>query len=128
MGRFFDAWERAKAGISGIKEASWRKIEDANYILDMETVNRYYAMIAEDEGVSIDEARQMCIDVPKYSMGLKMASPSVIIMLKMPHGKEVFSSWLTPEELIEWEKVKDLDYGKLIRKEKRKQKKQKKTV
>lgn len=120
--RKFNAAERAKAGITGIKEATWKKIEEANAILDMHTVDRYYRMIAEDEGVSYEEAAKMCVDVPKYSMGLKMASPAVVMMLRSKKGKKVFEGWLTPEELVEWAQVKDMNYKQLIRKEKRKQK------
>lgn len=117
----FSATERARAGITGVKESTWRKIEDANSLLDMETVNRYYQMIAKDEGVSYEEAAKMCVDVPKYSLGLKMASPSVVFMLKSKKGKEKFESWLTPEEKEEWDKVKDLNFRQMIKKEKKKQ-------
>lgn len=118
----FDATARARAGITGIREEMWRKIEDANAQLDMMTVTRYYEMIAKDEGVTVDEAAKMCVDVPKYSMGLKMASPAVVMMLRSKKGKQVFESWLTPEELEEWAQVKDMNFRQMMRKEKKKQK------
>lgn len=120
--RRFTAAERAKAGITGIKEEMWRKIEDANAILDMESVSRYYRMIAKDEGVTVSEAMDLCVTEPKYSLGLKMASPAVVMMLRSARGKKTFEGWLTPEEKEEWDKVKDLNFRQLIKKEKKKQK------
>lgn len=122
--RRFTAAERAKAGITGIKEAAWQKIEDANALMDMEAVSRYYRMIAKDEGITTAEAMDLCITMPKYSLGLKMASPAVVMMLRSAQGKKTFESWLTPEEKAEWDKVKDLNFRQLIKKEKKKQKRE----
>lgn len=118
----FTRSEREKAGISGVKEAFWTKIEDANAHLDMMTVCRYYESVAKDEGVTYEDAMQMCVDVPKYSLGLKMASPAIIFMLRSKRGKEVFEGWLTDEEKEEWAKVKDMNFRKLIKTEKKRQK------
>ena len=107
-----------------LKGATWGKIEQYNDYLDLETRRRYYEKIAKEEGVTVAEAMDLCVSNPTYSLGLKMASPAVLTMLKLPGGKDVFESWLTEEEKAEWMKVKDIDYKKAMKKEKKRQKKQ----
>lgn len=116
--------DRIKGAGHDLKGAAWGKIEQYNDYLDLETRRRYYEKIAKEEGVTVAEAMDLCVSNPTYSLGLKMASPAVLTMLKLPGGKDTFESWLTPEELAEWKKVRDIDYSKAMKKEKKRQKKQ----
>ena len=73
--------------------------EEFNAYLDNVAVMEYYERICKEDGVTFEEAVKLCETEPKYSMGLKMASPAVITMLALPGGKKKFATWLTPEEL-----------------------------
>ena len=87
--------EKIKAIPKGILD----KNEELNAYLDQIAISEYYAKICKEDGVTYEEAVQLCIMEPKYSMGLKMCSPAVITMLQLPGGKKKFAEWLTPEEL-----------------------------
>ena len=106
-----------------LKEAGWDKIEQWNRVLDDESVKRYIAKIMKEDGVSYEEAWRLCQTEPKYSMGLKMCSPAVVIMLTKRGGIERFRRMLTPEELeiFDTEVNGKIDFRKVVRREKRKQ-------
>lgn len=82
-----------------ITAKGWESIEDWNYVLDQESRSRYIQKIMKEDQVDYDEAWRLVREEPKYSMGYKMCSPSIVMMLRMRGGKETFRSMLTPEEL-----------------------------
>ena len=110
------------------KSIGWEKVEQWNKILDDESVRRWIADIQKTDGVSYEEAWNLCLTDPKYSMGLKMCSPAIMMMLKMPGGVERFRKMLTPEELeiFDSEVNGKINFRQAIRKEKRRQQKKKK--
>ena len=81
-----------------LKDAGWDKIEQWNQRLDDESVKRYIEKIQKEDGVSYEEAWRLVQEEPKYSMGYKMCSPAIVIMLTMRGGKARFRQMLTPEE------------------------------
>lgn len=89
---------KMKAAMRELKAAGWDKIEQWNQKLDDESIKRYIAKIMKEDGVTYEEAWELCKNDPKYSMGLKMCSPAVITMLTMRGGKARFRKMLTPEE------------------------------
>lgn len=107
-----------------ITAKGWEQIEDWNYVLDQESRSRYIQKIMKEDGVDYDEAWRLVREEPKYSMGYKMCSPAVVLMLKSSRGKETFRSMLTPEELEIFDNEVDgvINFKKAIRKEKRRQK------
>lgn len=82
-----------------VKELGWEKIEDYNQKLDDESVRRYIARIMAEDKVDYEEAWRLCREEPKYSMGLKMCSPAIVMMLRSKKGQDRFRQMLTPEEL-----------------------------
>ena len=70
----------------------------------------------------LKEAVELCKTEPKYSMGLKMCSPAVVMMLQTKKGQEKFRSWLTPEELAIFDSPEcPKNFRQMIKKEKKKQ-------
>lgn len=111
----------ARRRISG---AAWDKIEELNALYDAEAQARFIRRIMEEDGVSYDEAWRLVREEPKYSMGWKMCSPAVVMMLKMPGGKEKFRKWLTPEELEIFDRdVAPMNLRKIYKDAKRREKK-----
>lgn len=109
-------------GMRQIRNAAWDRVEDINAMLDMESRNRFFKVIMKEDGITYDEAVRLCLDDPKYSLGYKMCSPSVIAMLKMRGGKERFKQWLTPEELEIFERdVEHMDFRKMEKAERKRQ-------
>ena len=108
------------------KEAGWSKIEEWNRILDDESIKRYIAKIQKEDGVSYEEAWKLCQTEPKYSMGLKMCSPAIVIMLTKRGGVERFRKMLTPEELeiFDSEVKGKIDFRKAVRQQKKKAKRE----
>ena len=105
------------------KELAWDKVEEVNSILDNQAVMKYYETICKEDGVTFEEAIELCQTEPKYSMGLKMCSPAVIMMLRTKKGQEKFRTWLTPEELAIFDSPEcPKNFREMIRKEKKKQK------
>lgn len=86
------------AHMRSLKDAGWEQIEQWNAKLDDESIKRYIAKIQQEDGVTYDEAWRLVREEPKYSMGFKMCSPSVVMMLTMRGGKARFRKMLTPEE------------------------------
>ncbi len=82
-----------------ITAKGWESIEDWNFVLDQESRSRYIQKIMKEDQVDYDEAWRLVREEPKYSMGYKMCSPAIVMMLRMRGGKETFRSMLTPEEL-----------------------------
>lgn len=114
--------ERKMGKIREIKGLAWDKIEEINQTLDNQVVMKYYGKIMEEDGVTFEEAVQLCQTEPKYSMGLKMASPAVVMMLQTKKGRKTFESWLTPEELAVWNSPEcPKNFRQMIKKEKKKQ-------
>ena len=88
-----------KEKIMAMPEGIKNKNDEINAYFDAVAVQEYYAKICKEDGVTYEEAIRLCQTEPKYSMGLKMCSPAVMVMLTFPGGKKKFASWLTPEEL-----------------------------
>lgn len=105
------------AKLKALKEAGWDKLEDWNRVLDDESIRRYINRIMEKDGVSYDEAWRLVREDPKYSLGYKMCSPSIVMMLKMRGGKDRFREMLTPEELEIFDSEVDgkIDFKKAIK-------------
>ena len=107
-----------------LKEVGWDKIEDWNRVLDDESVKRYIERIQKEDGVSYEEAWRLVREDPQYSLGYKMCSPSIVMMLKMKGGPERFKEMLTPQELeiFETEVEGKIDFKKAIKTEFKRQK------
>ena len=104
------------------KELAWDKVEEVNATLDAQCVMKYYREICEEDGVTFEEAVELCQTEPKYSMGLKMCSPAVIMMLRTKKGQDKFRTWLTPEELAIFDSDEcPKNFRQMIKKEKKKQ-------
>lgn len=124
----------ASAAAGKVSGAVWEKVEDVNDQMDAIERSKFLSKICEDEKCSLDDASLMCTVhspkwEPKYSLGYKMASPSVMAMLAMKKGKEAFKRGLEPEELILFEdEIEHMDVGKAMVEEFKKQKKAKKAA
>lgn len=107
-----------------ITAKGWESIEDWNFVLDQESRSRYIQKIMKEDQVDYDEAWRLVREEPKYSMGYKMCSPAIVMMLRMRGGKETFRSMLTPEELQVFDDEVDgkVNFKKAIKTEFRKQK------
>lgn len=108
-----------------VKDLGWDKIEDYNQRLDDEAVVRYIQKIMDEDKVSYEEAWRLCREEPKYSMGLKMCSPAIILMLRSKRGQDRFREMLTPEELevFDSEVAGKINFKSAVKKEYRRQKK-----
>ncbi len=112
--------------IQKTKDLAWDKVYEINDILDNQAVMKYYQKICEEDGVTFEEAVQLCQTEPKYSMGLKMCSPAVVMMLRTKKGQDTFRTWLTPEELVIFDSDEcPKNFRQMIRNEKKRQKKSK---
>lgn len=107
-----------------ITAKGWESIEDWNYVLDQESRSRYIQKIMKEDQVDYDEAWRLVREEPKYSMGYKMCSPAIVMMLRMRGGKETFRSMLTPEELQVFDDEVDgkVNFKKAIKTEFKRQK------
>lgn len=107
-----------------ITAKGWESIEDWNYVLDQESRSRYIQKIMKEDQVDYDEAWRLVREEPKYSMGYKMCSPAIVMMLKMRGGKETFRGMLTPEELKVFDNEVDgkINFKKAIKTEFKRQK------
>lgn len=116
---------KVTAKLGDLKDGVWEKIEDYNHVMDDEAVKRYIAQIMKEDGVSYEEAWRLVREDPKYSLGYKMCSPAIIMMLKMRGGPERFKQMLTPEELEIYESEVEgkINFKKAIKREFRRQKK-----
>lgn len=108
-----------------VKDLGWDKIEDYNQRLDDEAVVRYIQKIIDEDKVSYEEAWRLCREEPKYSMGLKMCSPAIVLMLRSKKGQDRFREMLTPEELevFDSEVAGKINFKSAVKKEFRRQKK-----
>ena len=106
-----------------VKALGWDRIEEYNQRLDDESVMRYIKRIMDEDKVSYEEAWRLCREEPKYSMGLKMCSPAVVLMLKSEKGKQRFREMLTPEELEIFDKevAGKINFRKAVRQEYKRQ-------
>ena len=110
-----------------MKKAGWEKIEDWNQRLDDQSVMMYIDKIQKEDNVTYEEAWELCRTDPKYSMGLKMCSPSIVMdMAFTPGGKDRFRRMLTPEELALFDSEVDgkFSFAKIVKKEYKRQKKE----
>lgn len=107
-----------------ITAKGWESIEDWNFVLDQESRSRYIQKIMKEDQVDYDEAWRLVREEPKYSMGYKMCSPAIVMMLRMRGGKETFRSMLTPEELQVFDDEVDgkVNFKKAIKTEFKRQK------
>lgn len=112
-------------GFRAIKRAGWDKIEEWNRILDDESIRRYIAKICKEDGVTTEEAWHLVQNEPKYSMGYKMCSPAIVMMLKSKKGQDRFREMLTPEELaiFDAEVADKINFRKAIKNELKTQRK-----
>ncbi len=108
-----------------VKDLGWDKIEDYNQRLDDEAVVRYIQKIMDEDKVPYEEAWRLCREEPKYSMGLKMCSPAIVLMLRSKKGQDRFREMLTPEELevFNSEVAGKINFKSAVKKEFRRQKK-----
>jgi len=108
-----------------VKDLGWDRIEDYNQRLDDEAVVRYIQKIMDEDKVSYEEAWRLCREEPKYSMGLKMCSPAIVLMLRSKKGQDRFREMLTPEELevFNSEVAGKINFKSAVKKEYRRQKK-----
>ena len=115
----------AREAMRRVRELGWDKIEEYNQRLDDETVMRYIKRIMEEDHVGYEEAWRLCREEPKYSMGLKMASPAIVMMLRSEKGRARFREMLTPEELEIFDKevAGKINFKSAVKKEYRRQKK-----
>lgn len=106
-----------------VKALGWDRIEEYNQRLDDESVMRYIRKIMEEDRVGYEEAWRLCREDPKYSMGLKMCSPAVVMMLKSEKGRARFREMLTPEELevFDREVAGKINFRKAVKQEMRRQ-------
>jgi len=110
-----------------IKDYVADKVDDINMILDTESISRYYSMIMKDEKVTYEGAVYLCETVPKYSLGLKMCSPAMIIALQKEENKEKFKKELNEEELRLFEdEVQSMNFKKMWKEKRKENKKNKK--
>jgi hypothetical protein len=79
----------------GLKDTMWR----VNDFLDNETRTRFYQLVMKEEKIGYEDAVDLCVTDPQYSLGLKMASPMIMTALKTQKGIERFRELLEPEEL-----------------------------
>lgn len=116
---------RVMAKLRSVKASGWAAVEEYNQILDDESVKRYIERIMKEDGVSYEEAWRLVREDPKYSLGYKMCSPAIIMMLQMPKGPDRFREMLTPEELEIYNTEVDgvINIRKAVKREKKKQKK-----
>lgn len=84
---------------ANIKQAGKDKILEINDQLDGMARAQFLSAVAKDEGVDMEEAMRMCMEVPKYSLGYKMASPAMLRMASSKKYVDAFKATLTPEEL-----------------------------
>ena len=119
--------DKILAAMRACKSAGWDKVEQWNQYLDDESVRRYIERIRKDDGVSYDEAWELCRTDPKYSLGLKMCSPSIVMKLTTRGGPEWFRKMLTDEEkaLFDSEVVGKINFRKVVKHEFKRQKKRK---
>ena len=112
-------------GFRALKRYGWNRIEEWNQILDDESVKRYVAKICKEDGVSYEEAWRLIQTDPKYSMGYKMASPAIVMMLQSKKGQNRFREMLTPEELaiFDAEVADKINFRKAVKHEMKAQKK-----
>lgn len=119
---------KAKPTLDRLKKSTKDKIWEVNDALDAQVKAQFVQKVAEDEKVSYGEAVAMCTSeggVPKYSLGYKMASPSVMMWIRTKKGAEGFKKWLTPEELkIYEEEVMPMNIKGMMKAEFRRQKKE----
>ena len=106
-------------GMRALKRVGWEKIEEWNRVLDDESIRRYIDKICKEDGVTPEEAWRLVQNEPKYSMGYKMCSPAIVMMLKSKKGQDRFREMLTPEELeiFNAEVADKINFRKAIRHE-----------
>lgn len=112
-------------GFRAVKRYGWSHIEEWNQILDDESVKRYIEKICKEDGVTYEEAWRLIQTDPKYSMGYKMASPAIVMMLQSKKGQNRFREMLTPEELaiFDAEVADKINFRKAVKHEMKAQKK-----
>lgn len=107
----------------GIREEAWQKIEEINQIYDAKAQRRFIETIMREDKVDRDEAFRLTREDPQYSLGWKMCSPSVMLMIRSRKGQERFRGWLTPEEdEIFTRDVIPMNLGKLVKDEMKRKK------
>lgn len=113
--------------LRNIKNGIEDKVWEVNDRLDSQCRAQFVSQVAEDEGVTMAEAFTMCETVPKYSLGMKMCSPAIMLWIRKKKGSEKFKTMLTPEELkIYEEEVEPMNLAFMMKSEFKSQKKAKK--
>lgn len=108
---------------SGIEDKIW----EVNDQMDSYCRAEFVSKVAQDEGVTMSEAFALCETDPKYSLGMKMCSPSIMLWIRKKEGSEKFKKMLNPDELkIYEEEVEPMNLKDLIKAEMKSQKKAKK--
>lgn len=111
-------------GFRALKRFGWSRIEEWNQTLDDESVKRYVEKICKEDGVTYEEAWRLIQTDPKYSMGYKMCSPAIVMMLQSKKGQNRFREMLTPEELaiFDAEVADKINFRKAVKHEMKAQK------
>lgn len=115
--------------INEVRQLGREKVIEINDQLDGMARSQFVGEVAKDEGVSMEEAIEMCNTVPKYSLGYKMASPAMLRMASSKKYVGKFKEMLTPEELEIFEKeVEPMGLKGIIKSEMKRKKKEKGTA
>lgn len=93
--------------VRDIKASINEKMDLINQSMVSYNISRYYMSIAEERGVSYEEAIELCSSDPELSLGAKMADPEAIFMCCTKKGKARFRSRLSPEEAAIFDKDAD---------------------
>ena len=85
--------------VSNLRSAVKEKMEFVNDSMVAYNIQRYYQDLADQRGITYQEAVILSETDPEASLGLKMADPANIFKCTTKKGTERFKKTLTPEEL-----------------------------
>jgi hypothetical protein len=103
------------------KEILEIKLMNARMNAEAQALMQFYGKIAKEDGVTVEEAIEMCDTIPQYSLGRKLQIYMVRSSMDLRHKKEhlrEFMANLTPEEREIYERdVKNMNLGKMVKEE-----------
>ena len=79
-------------------------------------LQRYYRLVMAEKNCTYEEAVKLCETDPEFSLGLKLADPANVLMCCRKKGKEKFRNTLTDEEREIFDKDKNKNFLRQIRK------------
>lgn len=117
-----------KAKLTGVKNLGRDKIFEITDQMDAQVRTGYVQAVAKDEKIPFEVALEMCTkgDNPVYTLGYKMASPTMMMMIKTKKGAERFIeiAELTPaEEAVFRNEVVPMNIRSMMKEEFRRRKK-----